>query len=454
LVSGTAFLPQGATVELVVVGTAADGPAEAARFRVFVHDPADRDRDRLAELSPVVASAVDEATAERLKLQKGETAYSLKVDLPRDTGLSPWVRKDLTVEGCNAAPGAPLTVARRQEVIQSRPLPTLALALLFTVGFHLSAALTVYQARKQAIRLTDRTDVTDSKRVLTLQPWTYWRCLDPVVMTSDEFDRGSLANLQILFFVTLVGFGMIDLALRTGVLSSLSPSIIYLLGIPAVGSLGTVVANVTRDRLSAENWAWLVNRGVLPANDPGRGGQQGDGPQWTDLFMTNTVLDMPKLQALAFSLIVGLAMVANGFTHFADFNVPDSLLQILGLSQLVFVGGRFTQPASMTETDKVLTELRRRAEDLIRAAASGVDVDPQGKPQPPAPISELATPRTPITTFALAIQPDGAPNAAQRYAEIEENAVVLLEALTHRQINASALQDPLSWSKSRGARTA
>jgi hypothetical protein len=66
----------------------------------------------------------------------------------------------------------------------------------------------------------------------------------------------------------------------------------------------------------------------------------------------------------------------------------------------------------------------------------------------------LATPRTPITTFALAIQPDGAPNAAQRYAEIEENAVVLLEALTHRQINASALQDPLSWSKSRGARTA
>lgn len=267
-------------------------------------------------------------------------------------------------------------------------------------------------------------------RIAKIESWSFRRCLNPVAMTADIFDRGSLPKFQILFFVLLVSWGLAYLAIWTGVLSDLSPSLVYLLGLPALGTLGSQLTSTNRDRLSAENWAWLVTRQVLPLNDPGPGG----GPRWSDLIMSDTELDMSKLQALAFSFIVGFSLLATGPAGFGKFEVPATLLQILGLSQVVLVGGRLVKPATMADVDALITELREREAALHKAASTGVDVDESGKPLGPAP-SPLPSPAPADVDAAAKI----VPTAVKRYRDTAAEVQVLLEAMANRAVDSTKL---------------
>ncbi|HLZ77186.1 hypothetical protein [Phenylobacterium sp.] len=264
-------------------------------------------------------------------------------------------------------------------------------------------------------------------------PW--WQCFDPVVLSADIFSRASLSQLQVLIFLMLVGYGVSYSLLRTGTLSELSPSIVFLLGIPAAGALGNTAVNTTRDRFTADNWAWLVSHHVLTVDDPGT-----DKPKWRDVLTTGSKVDLYKLQAFTFSIIVGVAMIYSGFTNLESFKVPDTLLQILGLSQVVFVGGRLTQPTSVGDADSLVTELRKRAGDLKVAATTGVDVDSNGKP--------LGVPSPGAGLNVVASMADAqkfAPNAATRYAELANEVTILLKGLTYRDVVTDRLEDPFTW---------
>jgi hypothetical protein len=179
-----------------------------------------------------------------------------------------------------------------------------------------------------------------------------------------------------------------------------------------------------------ENWAWLVSRKVLPLNDAGRG-----TPRWSDLIMSDNALDLYKLQAMLFTVIVGLGMIVGGFS-LATFSVPNELLEVLGLSQAVFVGGRLAQPASIGDLDKLLDELRKREGALRKAAASGVDVDGNGDPKGDAAKGK------PFVDIAAAGAPDAVPNAVQRYLETVAQVKVMLETIAHRKVDADELKDP------------
>jgi hypothetical protein len=325
---------------------------------------------------------------------------------------------------------------------ESRDLPSLLVSLAVVLGVYLFTALMLRNVRNRAIAQAkadqdDKVKYPPPRTLISLKTWSLLDCLNPVALTSDEFDQGSLSNLQILFFTGLVVYGLSDWVLRSGAVSDLSPSIIYLLGIPALGTLGNGVAKATRDRLNIDNWAWLVNRGVLPVNDPGAESASG-GPKWSDLIMTGSVLDVPKLQALTFSLIVGIAMLTSGFRHLSGFQLPESMLEILGLSQAVFVGGRFVKPATVGDIDNAITELRARYAVLLQAATSGKDVGPDGKPVPGATVAADA----PFKSLALAA--GALPNAVQRYQETEEEVTLLLNSLLHRHVNTQRLADPLT----------
>src|SRR5260370_7701902 len=76
------------------------------------------------------------------------------------------------------------------------------------------------------------------------------RYFDPVYLTAGSDGKGSLSKLQILFF-SLIVFGLLSYILaRTGALSDLSSSILYLLGIAGVGSALAKRTAEQKNRLS------------------------------------------------------------------------------------------------------------------------------------------------------------------------------------------------------------
>ncbi len=310
------------------------------------------------------------------------------------------------------------------------PWPAKVLASFFILVIYFGAALVVYRRRRRASGEKD--DDGKIYRIVKVDRWSFRRCLDPVAITADIFDRGSLPKFQILFFVLLVAWGLAYLAIWKGVLSDLSPSLIYLLGLPALGTLGSQLTSTSRDRLSAENWAWLVTRQVLPLNDPGRHG----GPRWSDLVMSGTELDMPALQALAFSFIVGFSMLVTGPQGFGNFEVPATLLQILGLSQLVLVGGRLVKPKTLADVDNLIKELRDREAVLRKAASTRVDVDESGKPLEPAPTPKRSRAPADVDAAAKIV-----PMAVKRYRDTADQVEVLLEAMANRAVDSVRLKN-------------
>jgi hypothetical protein len=441
IVPGAMIVPQGDEVDMVMLGPVGPGGAgpDDLQFRVFLADRPGAELPPSAapvtEIAPLHVEPPAPDLARNLKVDSPK-ALDLRLVLPEEAGWQPWSGRVIVVVACQRGQAVAYGFRRIEE---SRRIPSWAIAGGLVLIFYLLAVTMVWLARKRAIATAQKDHVQPPMRITALTPWKWWDCLDPVVLTSDEFDRGSLSNLQVLFFGGLVAFGLTELTVRSGILSNLSNAILYLLGIPAIGALGAGLARNRRDRLSASNWAWLVARGVLPANDSGAKLR----PRWSELIMTGTVLDLPKLQALTFSVIVGIAMIKTGFRDFANFNVPTTLLEILGLSQVVFVGGKFTEPTTIGDMDDKLTDLRTRAQVLRKAAASGVDVDPDGKPVPPTAAAP-AGPRGPYRTMAEAAAPDAVPNATQRYINIEEEAVVLLRSLFERDVDVTQLADPLT----------
>ncbi|GEM_PF-4291767 len=446
LIATTQLVGAGSQTQIVLANPPPGTAPSALRFRTYFVDdlkPGDfryelkKNKDDTLDghvresfahlLADNLTSDENKKIAEKLNIDQNSN-YLLQVDVRADinSGFLP-VHKRLIVFAC-AQDGSLTMWADTQLAFSSQYQPVMV-GILVILAMYLFCGTVIYYSRR---RLSEQTRKQKQKtpvyRFESLKEWSWWRCLDPIALSSDMFDRGSLANLQILFFTLLVSYGLLYIVMRTGELSSISSTVVELLGISALGSLGSNVVGITRNRLGVENWAWLVARKVLPLNDSGRG-----TPRWSDLIMSDTELDLYKLQALMFTVIVGLGMIVGGFS-LATFSVPPELLEVLGLSQAVFVGGRLARPATMGDLDDLLTELRKREAALHKAAVSRVDVDKNGDP-----IGQPTTDK-PIKTINDA--QNFVPNAAQRYLETAEQVKVMLESIAHRKIEADELKDP------------
>ena len=424
------------------------GASEHLEFRAFLAFSA-KDTLQIDPRNPRVLTVlrVDHppaADAQSADLSGTDTqnAYQLHLRVPDRASSDARQFRTLVVIACAKTAAGPGGVAAVDRIVGYAVRPIVVsttggaalIAGTLVVLVYLTAATLVWAKRDSDAKNANKVEATPPTRVTQITPWRWIRCLDPVAMTSDMFDRASLSKLQIFFFILLVGFGATYSLVRTGTLSDLSSSIVYLLGIPALGALGNQVAGAARDRISLDNWAWLVNRGVFPLNDPGN-----DQPRWRDLVMSDAELDLYKLQALLFSIIVGAALITSGFSDLATFKVPDTLLQILGLSQVVFVGGRWTKATTLGDIDDLVSELRKRAAEVRVAAQSGIDVDASGKPLP------TGTPGTPARgapAATLAAAKTLVPNVVVRYEEIASEVELLLESLTHRDVQITQLKDP------------
>ena len=225
--------------------------------------------------------------------------------------------------------------------------------------------------------------------------------LDPVYLTSDSRDKASLSQMQIFVFTLIVLWLLTFIVLRTGLLSDISLDVLLLLGISAGGAAGSKVADHMKKRLSYENWAWLRNREWLTTYETGIG-QAVDSKRarWSDLLKTNGDFDIYSFQLAVFSIVVAYALLTSGVDQLATFTIPDNLKSLLGLSNVVYIGGKAISPNSVGELDKKMTDLRNA--EMVWLGLVVNSVKPQGNQQSKLDAAMTAAPKEYQTYIGLA----------------------------------------------------
>jgi hypothetical protein len=154
--------------------------------------------------------------------------------------------------------------------------------------------------------------------------------------------------------------------------------VVLLMGISGVGATAAAGADLTKNRLSFDNWAWLIDRTWLP---PG-GIAEVNAAKWKDIFTTNGAFDVYRFQMICFTVVVGVSIITVGTqaNDLASFEVPQALLGILGLSQVVYVAGKLVAPPSISDLDAQITKLQdsekqlRDLNDTANATLAGTNV--------------------------------------------------------------------------------
>jgi hypothetical protein len=268
----------------------------------------------------------------------------VRIDVPDDVGQL-WGRSTIRVYGCYDG-NAPIINSKLEIFISSWKLSS-GIVVIVTILAYVAAAF--------AFR-----DQDGNKN-----PNATLRFLNPIAFTAGGDGGGSLSKLQILFF-SLIVFALLSyILLRTGELTDLSSTILLLLGIAAVGSTTAKATDAKQNSFSAENWRWLVNKDWLKPGKPA----PSKVARWSDLVTTDGEFDVYRYQSCIFSLVVGGALMFVGAYQLASFNIPETLLGLLGLSQVVYVTGKLVSPTAIADADKEITALRLREQNLKGAVA-------------------------------------------------------------------------------------
>jgi hypothetical protein len=236
-----------------------------------------------------------------------------------------------------------------------------ALTLLAIATIYPGCAITVWLMRRYQFRRGARPD----------RP-TFLSSLDPVQITANPYGRASLAKLQIFLFSMIVFGLLLFFQLRTSTLPALSTDIMLLMGISAVGATGGKITHVAKRRLRFDNWTWLRRKGWLPEK-----GEVAPRARWSELFLDGDTkeFDPYSFQMAVFSFVVAVALVRTSLSDFGSFKIPNELLALLGLSQVVFIGGKAVEKSAYNELDAKLDDVRAK-EEAVRVAARTVPNDP------------------------------------------------------------------------------
>ncbi len=382
----------------------ADGEA-----RFLFQQPAGSDGDarsfRVFEVEGLNASTL---TGEELKVvsvdpAKGETGGQFK---PTDsvslrTDIAPrfpsWLIRSFVVVACQ---GPKFSGWGQATAPVSDPAVTLPICIGTGVLVYLLGMSAVFAQRRKPSSLEAKYPA-----IFGARPLRWWDAANPIHLMANAFNQGSVQKAQVLLFSFLIGELVLSLVLRTGALVDLSPTVVGLLGISGIGAAAAQIAYQQKTRLSFENWAWLENRHVLQTPPPAASG----GPHWRELVLTNREFDVYKLQTIIFTIAVASALLVDGASQLSNFSVPGSLLGVLGLSQVVYVGGVLVKPPAVADLDNAITRLRAAGETVAAAKIQNTDTDANGKLLP-GPI------------FPPAV------NAQRQYDDLADNVVPMIES--------------------------
>ena len=203
--------------------------------------------------------------------------------------------------------------------------------------------------------------------------WNHKFTLNPLKVIADLSGKASLSSTQVMFFTLIVLWLAIYWVVQEGKLVSFDNSVLVLLGITIVGSGLGKATDATRFRVTAENWAWVKNKKWIK-RDFTRASIKRT-PKFSDLLTTDQGFDISRFQAVAFSIVVGIALLWIGYTaKYADslssFIIDETYLYLIGISQTTYVGGKYVGGNLFQELNTKLDKVRTLEVDFTTAVTN------------------------------------------------------------------------------------
>jgi hypothetical protein len=196
---------------------------------------------------------------------------------------------------------------------------------------------------------------------------SFLRALNPAQVSAGLDGKGSLSTFQTLAFSLAVAALITLLLLQTGTLVDLSGSILTLLGISGIGATIAKGTDSQRNTLSADNRAWLLRHGWIPM---AKTVVDSSNATWRDFFTADGVFDVYRYQSFIFGLVVIGGLIAAGVNQLSTFVVPNTILGIVGLSQVVYIGGKLVTPTNISDLNAGTAGLRTDEQKLKAAAVA------------------------------------------------------------------------------------
>jgi hypothetical protein len=283
-----------------------------------------------------------------------------KVDTPSIHWYWPWADVDYAVVGV-LADTTPTFFSYLTTVTVADPWETLILSGLFVLMAYIFLAWTTYPDKGDAKKAGEPADASkpddakkpdDNLQALTGGKWLLF-ALSPVRISAAWFGEASMSQLQVLIFTFVVAGLMLNLFLRTGTLSELSMDLLKLIGISAVGSATAKFTQTLKTGLKAETASFLIGKGWY---------------QWDlraiqntatlrQLLLTDNRLDVYKFQMLIFTVIVALYVMSAGQTGLGEVKISETMLYLIGISQVVYVGGKAVTDRT-TDLENAVAKMR------------------------------------------------------------------------------------------------
>jgi hypothetical protein len=91
-------------------------------------------------------------------------------------------------------------------------------------------------------------------------------------------------------------------------------------------------------------------------------------PSFYDLISNDGSFDVYRFQSFVFTVAVGIALLIGGIAQLASFTIPQNILGILGLSQIVYIAGKVVTANDANRLNAAVTELREAEAEFRKAA--------------------------------------------------------------------------------------
>ena len=139
--------------------------------------------------------------------------------------------------------------------------------------------------------------------------------------------RASLSHFQIILWMFVIGAATAYVMALSGNLVPLTEGTLALLGISGVAALASQLkAGNTGGQLEAE-----------------AAKEEATAPSWRDLISSDGEMDVTRLQMLFFTVLIALFVAIHVIDGFQIPEIPTSFLQLMGLSNGVYIASKFLQ---------------------------------------------------------------------------------------------------------------
>lgn len=266
-----------------------------------------------------------------------------------------------------------------------------------------------------------------------------WLVVDPRKIIAGSNRIASLSNLQMLFFTLVVLWLSIYWLLQSGVLVELQGDLAILLGIAGSGTILGKATDTNRSLLTQVNFSWVKRKGWVE-KDLIEGKYDDRTPRLFDLITTGGKFDVSRFQALGFTLVIGASLLWEGIladvagssgVNAFEFSVGPTYLSLIGVSQGLYVGGKFSQKDSTKQLDVKLNEVREKER------AFGIAVSKCAKWQEKSASFEAQSKEL------LDLARVCAPEAYSEFLYVAEEASSLVSGLSGKPIYETAIRPSL-----------